>query len=68
MQDDKQDIKSIMLDNVKDVYDILTSDLDADVSKKNNSLKSVVEKIVFNKDEMNIDVYYYYSPTKTLIK
>jgi site-specific DNA recombinase len=68
MQDDKQDIKSIMLSNVKDVYDILTSDVDADISKKNNSLKSVVDKIVFNKDEMNIDVYYYYSPAKNLVK
>lgn len=65
-QEDKQDIRSIMIDNVKGVYDILMSD--ADISEKSNSLKSVVDKIVYNKDESNIDVYYYYSPGKNLIK
>lgn len=63
-QEDKKDIRSIMIDNVKDVYDILMSD--ADISEKSSSLKSVVDRIVFNKDESNIDVYYYYSSGKTL--
>jgi DNA invertase Pin-like site-specific DNA recombinase len=59
-QTDEQNIDSIMLNNVRSVYDILSSN--ADISEKSEAIKSIVEKIVFNKEEMNIDVYYYYTP------
>lgn len=56
--DSARNLDKEMLKNVQDVYDILISD--AGIPEKNNAIKSVIEKIVFNKNEMNIDVYYFY--------
>lgn len=58
---DEQDTVSLMLDNVRNVYEILSSD--ADTLEKSEAIKSIIEKIVFYKDEMNIDVYFYFAPT-----
>ena len=56
-KDDDED----MLLRVKNVYDILSSD-SVDVMTKNEVLRSVVEKIVYEKDKDLLKVYYYYMP------
>ena len=50
-----------MLLRVKNVYDILSSD-SVDVMTKNEVLRSVVEKIVYEKDKDLLKVYYCYMP------
>lgn len=52
--------KQEMLKRVKNVYDIITKD-DVDNVTKNKAMKSVIEKIVFNKSEGNIDIFFYYA-------
>jgi len=47
-----------ILDNIRSVIDILESDSFTMV-QKNIALKSIVDKIVFNRDNMHIDIYYY---------
>lgn len=56
-KDDDED----MLLRVKNVYDILSSN-SVDVMTKNEVLRSVVEKIVYEKDKDLLKVYYYYMP------
>ena len=56
----KNDDKDMLL-RVKNVYDILSSD-SVDVMTKNEVLRSVVEKIVYEKDKDLLKVYYYYMP------
>lgn len=55
----KKETKQIMLKRIKSVYDILLSD--ADISEKNDMLKSIVEKMVYDKETDTLEVYYYYS-------
>ena len=55
----KKETKQIMLRSIKSVYDILISD--ADIAEKNAMLKSIVEKIVYDKAEDTLQIYYYYS-------
>lgn len=50
-----------MLMRVKNVYDILSSD-SVDATTKNEVLRSVVEKIVYDREEDELKVYYYYMP------
>lgn len=50
-----------MLLRVKNVYDILSSDF-VDATTKNDVLRSVVEKIIYEKDKDLLKVYYYYMP------
>lgn len=50
-----------MLLRVKNVYDILSSN-SVDVMTKNEVLRSVVEKIIYEKDKDLLKVYYYYMP------
>ena len=56
-KDDDED----MLLRVKNVYDILSSN-SVDVMTKNEVLRSVVEKIIYEKDKDLLKVYYYYMP------
>ena len=56
-KDDDED----MLLRVKNVYDILSSDY-VDATTKNDVLRSVVEKIIYEKDKDLLKVYYYYMP------
>lgn len=56
-KDDDED----MLLRVKNVYDILSSD-SVDATTKNDVLRSVVEKIIYEKDKDLLKVYYYYMP------
>lgn len=50
-----------MLMRVKNVYDILSSD-SVDAMTKNEVLRSVVEKIVYNREKDELKVYYYHMP------
>ena len=50
-----------MLMRVKNVYDILSSD-SVDAMTKNEVLRSVVEKIVYDREEDELKVYYYHMP------
>lgn len=50
-----------MLMRVKNVYDILSSD-SVDATTKNEVLRSVVEKIVYDREEDELKVYYYHMP------
>lgn len=56
-KDDDED----MLLRVKNVYDILSSD-SVDATTKNDVLRSVVEKIIYEKDKDLLKVYYYCMP------
>lgn len=56
----KEDASSVMLPRIHNVYDILDSD--ADTSTKSEMLKTVVEKIVYDKKEDSLKVYYFYKP------
>lgn len=53
--------ESALLDRVKNVYEIVTSESVDDVTK-NEILKSIIEKIVYNKEKDTLEVYYYYKP------
>ena len=55
----KNDYKQEMLERVKSVYSIMTNDK-VDNLTKNKAIKSVIEKVVINKDEGTIDVFFYY--------
>lgn len=50
-----------MLMKVKNVYDILSSD-SVDAMTKNEVLRNVVEKIVYNREKDELKVYYYHMP------
>ena len=49
-----------MLARVSSVYEILMSD--ADDTLKNEMLKTIVEKIVYDKNTDTLKVYYFYNP------
>ena len=53
--------ESHMLERVRNVYEIVSSESVDDVTK-NEILKSIIEKIVYNKEEDTLEVYYYYKP------
>ena len=55
---DEADQTKRILNNIQNVMDILESDSFTMV-QKNVALKSIVDKIVFNRDNMHIDIYYY---------
>ena len=58
--DDEEGIKKQMLTRIHNVYHMLQSD--SDVATKNELLKSVIEKIVYDKKEDSLKLYYLYRP------
>lgn len=50
--------EEIMLQNIRTVCDILKSDTHSTV-QKNNSIKSIIEKVVYDKEKQHVDIYYY---------
>lgn len=52
-----------MLSRVQNVIEILESE-QFSIIQKNDALKSVVDKIIFDRDNMHIDIYYYLSVRK----
>lgn len=57
--DNTEKIKNDMQERIKNVYDIITSD-NFTSQQKNDAMKSIVEKIVYKKDEKTVEIYYYY--------
>ena len=51
------EIRQIMQKRLRSVYDVLLSN--ADIAKKNSTLKNVVEKIIYNKATDTVKLYYY---------
>lgn len=54
------DCRKAMLERIDSVYEILTDD-SIDIVRKNEVLKSVVEKIVYDRENDSIKIYFYYS-------
>lgn len=52
------DGKDILLRNIRNVYEMICSDQFTD-QQKNEALKSIVEKIVYDKENNTLKVYYY---------
>lgn len=61
VSDDTAD-KNLMLSKIKNVYEALQSDSYSD-QQKNEMLRSIIEKIVYNRENDTLDVYYYLSKT-----
>ena len=57
--DSTEEIKKDMQERIKNVYDIITSDSFTS-QQKNDAIKSIVEKIIYKKDEKMVEIYYYY--------
>lgn len=55
-----KDHTSEMVQRIKEVYEIITNDKIDNITK-NKAMRSIIEKIVYNKREGIIDFYYYYS-------
>ena len=49
----------IFRNRISNVYDILHDESYSDIDK-NSALKSVIEKIVFNKSTQELEFYYFY--------
>lgn len=57
--DNTEEIKKDMQERIRNVYDIITSDNFTD-QQKSDSIRSIVEKIVYKKEEEMVEIYYYY--------
>lgn len=57
--DNSADIEKDMKKSIQNVYDIISSDQFTD-QQKNEALKSIVEKIVYDRDTDTAQIYYYY--------
>ncbi len=56
-----ESIEKNLLEHVRNVYEIINSD-SVDAVTKNAILKSVIEKIIYDKESDELKVYYYYKP------
>lgn len=55
----QEDLTEKMLKNISSVYEVVSSD-DYTISDKNEALKQIVEKIIFDRENNTIKLYYYY--------
>lgn len=60
-RDEPEAVEKHLLKHVRNVYEIINSD-SVDAVTKNEILKSVIEKIVYDKQSDELKVYYYYKP------
>lgn len=58
---DSNSAESNLIERVRSVYEIICSD-SVDNTVKSEILKSVIEKIVYNRESDELKVYYYYKP------
>lgn len=65
LQPDHNKATEKMLLNIRYVCDILKSE-NYNVSEKNNALKSIIEKIIFDKKKHHVDIFYYLNETDLL--
>ena len=64
----KKDQDAQMLSNIRTVLDILKSD-QYTMIQKNAAIKSILDRIVFDRETMHIDLYFYLAETaETLVK
>ena len=56
-----ESVETNLIERVRNVYDIVSSD-SVDSATKNEILKSVIEKIIYDKASDELKVYYYYKP------
>jgi site-specific DNA recombinase len=56
----KKDIKQLLNQRILDVCQLIQRD-DVDYTVKGEAMKSIIEKMVFNKAEDSLDIYVYYS-------
>ena len=54
------DVRSDMINRVKDVYNLIMDD-DVPNVKKGESIKSIIDKVVVDKENNTFDVYFYFS-------
>lgn len=59
--DRQEDHEDRLLERVRNVYEIIDSG-SVDLVTKNEILKSVIEKIVYDRSKDELKVYYYYKP------
>ena len=52
-----EEVRQIMQKRLRSVHDVLLSN--ADISKKNSTLKNVVERIIYDKVTDTVKLYYY---------
>lgn len=57
--DQEENITNAMLQKVKNVYDILISDKYT-TTQKSEALKQIVDKIVYNRQNSTLKIYYFY--------
>lgn len=55
----KEEVMPKLQQRIRNVYDIITND-DFSIVQKNDAVKSIIEKIVFNKETDTAEIYYYY--------
>lgn len=58
MQPNSDNAKKKMLDNIHNVYNIITSE-ECTVAQKNSAIKSILEKVIYSKKDNHIDIFYY---------
>ncbi len=58
MQPDSDKFKKKMLQNVHNVYSIISSS-EYTTAQKNSAIKSIIERIVFVKEKKHVDIFYY---------
>lgn len=54
-----ENLGTYMKKRIQNVYDIISSNKFSD-QEKNEALRSVVEKIIYNREKDTADIYYYY--------
>ncbi|MDR1770644.1 MAG: recombinase family protein [Hungatella sp.] len=58
MQPSSDVAKKKMLKNIQNVYNIITSK-EYTIVQKNSAIKSILEKVVFSKENNHVDIFYY---------
>ena len=55
----RTELQDTVVKRIRNAYDVITSD-QFTLQQKNEALRSVVKKIVYNRDTDTLNVYYYY--------
>lgn len=58
MQPSTDNAKKKMLENIQNVFNIISSS-ECTTLQKNSAIKSIVEKIIFSKNDKHVDIFYY---------
>lgn len=55
-----EEAKPIMIDRIRNVYEIITNP-DIDMEEKNKAARSIIEKIIFDRESGAVNVFFYLS-------